>query len=88
MCSSDLAVLYQCTAVEVDLPVPDAAPGSRARYQMRLRLDRRFASGQISRAVLQAHGVRGVRSARSLTAALRQYIRALPQEPPAPAEKQ
>lgn len=82
------AVLYQCTAVEVDLPVPDAAPGSRARYQMRLRLDRRFAPGQISRAVLQAHGVRGVRSARSLTAALRQYIRALPEEPPAPAEKQ
>lgn len=82
------AVLYQCTAVEVDLPVPDAAPGSRARYQMRLRLDRRFAPGQISRAVLQAHGVRGVRSARSLTATLRQYIRALPQEPPAPAEKQ
>ena len=82
------AVLYQCTAVEVDLPVPDAAPGSRARYQMRLRLDRRFAPGQIGRAVLQAHGVRGVRSARSLTAGLRQYIRALPQEPPAPAEKQ
>lgn len=79
------AVLYQCTAVEVDLPAPAAAPGPRACYRMRLRLDRRFAPGQLPRAVLQAHGVPGVRSARCLPAALRQYIASLPEPPAKPA---
>lgn len=72
------AVLYECTATKVDIPYEFANAHVRMHKVMELKLVRRFPPQQLSRAVLQAHGIRAVRGPRGLTNSLRHYIETLP----------
>lgn len=71
------AVLHQCVARQVEIR-EDGPDGPRRL--MKLKLVRRFSPQQLSRAVLQQHGIRTVRGPRGLTNSLRHYIGILPEE--------
>lgn len=72
------AVLYQCTALRVNLPWEQEEGPVRIHRVMELQLVRRFSPDQLSREVLRSHGVTAVRGPRGLTNSLRHYIGTLP----------
>ena len=64
------SILYRCEVLEVDLPCPwedRRGPDARA---LRMKLRETYAPGVLPIGLLQAHGIRSVRSARLAPAAL------------------
>lgn len=64
------AILYRCQVTAVDLPCPWAAGQDPGANAFRMKLQQTYAPGLLPIGLLQAHGVRSVRSARRAPAAL------------------
>lgn len=71
------AVLYQCQAVEVDIPFRRTQGAVRIDHVMNIRLLHRFSPDQLTLEVLRSHGVYAVRGPRSVPESLLEEIRFL-----------
>ena len=71
------AVLYQCRAVEVDIPYQYQDQNVRMNRVMKIKLLHRFSPDQLSREVLREYGVTAVRGPRSVPNRLHWKIHSL-----------
>ena len=71
------AILYQCRAVEVDIPFRRIRGAVRMDHVMNIQLLHRFQPDQLNLNVLRSHGVYAVRGPRSVPEPLLEEIRFL-----------
>lgn len=69
------AILYQCEAVEVDIPYEYDDGNVHMNHVMRIRLLHRLGQDQMTRERLKDYGVYAVRGPRSVPAALRDELK-------------
>lgn len=76
------AVLYQCRALETDIPYEFDDGKIHMSRVMKLKLLHRYAPGEFSREVLREHGVYAVRGPRGVPESLRQELENRASGPP------
>lgn len=71
------SVLYKCQVLETDIPDDPSGKAPTADRHMRIRLEGRYAPGELSREILKQHGVLAVRSPRHMPPSLSRFIKQL-----------